>query len=70
MEVPEALHPHRPAASLTKRVVVLGAGFGGLELTSRLSDDFGSEIDILLIDRPDDFVFGFSKLEVMSAGRN
>ncbi len=47
------------------RVVVLGAGFGGLELTTRLSEAFGGELDVVLIDRTDEFVFGFSKLEVM-----
>ena len=47
------------------RVVVLGAGFGGLELTTRLSEEFGADVDVVLIDRSDDFVFGFSKLEVM-----
>ena len=47
------------------RVVVLGAGFGGLELTTRLSEEFGTDIDIVLIDKTDDFIFGFSKLEVM-----
>ena len=47
------------------RVVVLGAGFGGLELTTRLSEEFGADVDIVLIDRTGDFVFGFSKLEVM-----
>jgi hypothetical protein len=47
------------------RVVVLGAGFGGLELTTRLSEEFGADVDIVLIDRTSDFVFGFSKLEVM-----
>ena len=47
------------------RVVVLGAGFGGLELTTRLSEEFGDDIDVVLIDRTDSFVFGFSKLEVM-----
>jgi sulfide:quinone oxidoreductase len=47
------------------RIVVLGAGFGGLELTTRLSDEFGSDVDIVLIDRSDGFVFGFSKLDVM-----
>jgi sulfide:quinone oxidoreductase len=47
------------------RVVVLGAGFGGLELTTRLSEEFGADIDVVLIDKTDDFVFGFSKLEVM-----
>jgi sulfide:quinone oxidoreductase len=47
------------------RVVVLGAGFGGLEVTTRLSEEFGDDIDVVLIDRTDSFVFGFSKLEVM-----
>ena len=47
------------------RIVVLGAGFGGLELTTRLSDEFGDNADIVLIDRSDGFVFGFSKLDVM-----
>jgi sulfide:quinone oxidoreductase len=50
------------------RVVVLGAGFGGLELTSRLSAahrDEGLDLDIVLIDRSDAFVFGFAKLDVM-----
>ncbi len=47
------------------RVVVLGAGFGGLELTTILSDAFGDAVEIVLIDRNDAFVFGFSKLDVM-----
>jgi sulfide:quinone oxidoreductase len=47
------------------RVVVLGAGFGGLELTTRLSDEFGDAVELVLIDRSDGFVFGFSKLDVM-----
>src|SRR5437868_14407516 len=47
------------------RVVVLGAGFGGLELTTVLSETFGDTIDIVLVDKDDAFVFGFSKLDVM-----
>lgn len=47
------------------RVLVLGAGFGGLELTTRLSEEFGDSVDIVLVDQSDGFVFGFSKLEVM-----
>jgi sulfide:quinone oxidoreductase len=47
------------------RVVVLGAGFGGLELTTCLSEEFGDDIEIVLIDKSDAFVFGFSKLDVM-----
>jgi sulfide:quinone oxidoreductase len=47
------------------RVVVLGAGFGGLELTTMLSEALGDEVDVTLIDKNDAFVFGFSKLDVM-----
>jgi sulfide:quinone oxidoreductase len=47
------------------RVVVLGAGFGGLELTTRLSDELGGGVDVVLIDKADGFIFGFSKLDVM-----
>jgi len=44
---------------------VLGAGFGGLELSSRLSHGLGDQVEVTLIDRADAFVFGFSKLDVM-----
>ena len=47
------------------RVLVLGAGFGGLELTTRLSEELGDDVDVVLIDQADGFVFGFSKLDVM-----
>jgi sulfide:quinone oxidoreductase len=47
------------------RIVVLGAGFGGLELTAILSETFGDDLDIVLIDQHDAFVFGFTKLDVM-----
>jgi sulfide:quinone oxidoreductase len=47
------------------RVVVLGAGFGGLEVATRLSAALGDEVDVRLVDRGDGFVFGFSKLDVM-----
>ncbi|HMG67288.1 MAG TPA: FAD-dependent oxidoreductase, partial [Chitinophagaceae bacterium] len=47
------------------RVVVLGAGFGGLELTSMLSETVGNDLDLTLIDQHDSFYFGFSKLDVM-----
>lgn len=47
------------------KVLVLGAGFGGLEVAAGLSDRFGSGIDVTLVDGSDHFVFGFSKLDVM-----
>ncbi len=48
-----------------ERVVVLGAGFGGLELGTVLSEAVGEQLEVTLIDRSDAFVFGFSKLDVM-----
>ncbi|TDE89589.1 NAD(P)/FAD-dependent oxidoreductase [Occultella glacieicola] len=47
------------------RVVILGAGFGGLEVASMLSEALGEGVDATLVDRADSFVFGFSKLDLM-----
>jgi sulfide:quinone oxidoreductase len=47
------------------RVVVLGAGFGGLELCSMLSETVADRVEVTLIDKNDSFMFGFSKLDVM-----
>jgi sulfide:quinone oxidoreductase len=46
-------------------VTVLGAGFGGLELSTLLSEAIGDSLDLTLIDQNDSFFFGFSKLDVM-----
>ncbi len=51
------------------KILVLGAGFGGLELTAQLSDELGSSAEITLIDEKPGFVFGFSKLDVMFGKR-
>ncbi len=50
---------------MTTRVLVLGAGFGGLEFSTLLSEALGDEIDVTLIDKSDAFVFGYSKLDLM-----
>jgi len=55
---------------VTTSVLVLGAGFGGLELCSRVSAALGDEVEITLIDRADAFVFGFSKLDVLFGTRS
>ena len=47
------------------RVVILGAGFGGLELATMLSEVDQGDVEVTLIDRTDSFVFGYSKLDVM-----
>ncbi|HEX7290762.1 MAG TPA: FAD-dependent oxidoreductase [Conexibacter sp.] len=50
---------------MDERVVVLGAGFGGLELSTILSEELGDAANVTLIDHGDAFVFGFSKLDVL-----
>jgi sulfide:quinone oxidoreductase len=52
-------------APVKRRVVILGAGFGGLELATMLSEALGDDVDVTLIDKSDAFVFGYSKLDVM-----
>jgi sulfide:quinone oxidoreductase len=46
------------------RVLILGAGFGGLELATMLSES-GESFEVTLIDQSDAFVFGYSKLDVL-----
>jgi sulfide:quinone oxidoreductase len=48
-----------------ERIVVLGAGFGGLELATTLSEGLSGDTSVTVIDRSDAFVFGFSKLDIM-----
>lgn len=50
---------------MKSRILILGAGFGGLELSTRLSETLGDSIEVTLIDKSDAFVFGYSKLDVM-----
>lgn len=50
-------------------VLILGAGFAGLELATRLSEEVPGDVDITLIDSSDAFVFGYSKLDVMFGRR-
>jgi sulfide:quinone oxidoreductase len=49
---------------MSQHVVILGAGFGGLELATQLSRS-PDDVRVTLIDQSDSFVFGFEKLEVM-----
>jgi len=48
-----------------EHLLILGAGFGGLELATRLSASLGDEVHITLVDQNDAFIFGFSKLEIL-----
>jgi sulfide:quinone oxidoreductase len=47
------------------RILILGAGFGGLELSTILSERLGDEAEVTLIDKGEGFVFGYSKLDLM-----
>lgn len=53
-----------------QRVLVLGAGFGGLELSCLLSERLADEVEVVLIDQNDAFVFGFSKLDLLFGNRS
>ena len=50
---------------MTTNVVILGAGFGGLELATRLSDEVADQVNVTLIDQSAWFMFGFSKLDLL-----
>src|ERR1700756_5127370 len=50
---------------MKRRMLILGAEFGGLELATRLSETVSDSVTVTLLDRNDSFFFGFSKLEVM-----
>jgi sulfide:quinone oxidoreductase len=54
---------------MKKHVLILGAGFAGLELATRLSESLADEVRVTLLDRNDSFSFGFSKLDVMFGRR-
>ena len=47
------------------RVLILGADFGGLEVTTPLSESLSGEAQVTLIDGSDSVFFGFSKLDVL-----
>jgi sulfide:quinone oxidoreductase len=55
---------------MSTHVVILGAGFGGLELSSRLAEDLPDDVNVTLIDKSDAFVFGYAKLDVMFGKSN
>lgn len=54
-----------PANIRTPTVLILGAGFGGLELAACLSESLPGEVRVILVDRNDGFTFGFAKLEIL-----
>ena len=55
---------------MKQHVLILGAGFAGLELAARLSDSLADEVRVTLIDENDAFFFGFAKLDVLLGRRS
>jgi sulfide:quinone oxidoreductase len=47
------------------KVVIAGAGFGGLEIATSLSEALGDGVAVTLIDKNDSVGFGYAKLDVM-----
>ena len=54
---------------MKNHVLILGAGFAGLELAAQLSESLQDEVRVTLLDHNDSFSFGFSKLDVMLGRR-
>ena len=54
---------------MKKHVVIVGAGFAGLELAMRLSESLRDAVHVTLIDQNDSFYFGFSKLDLLLGRR-
>ena len=50
---------------MKQHVLILGAGFGGLELATLLSETAGDAVRVTLLDRNASWYFGYSKLDVM-----
>lgn len=57
--------PGNIGADMSAKITVLGAGFGGMELSTTLSEVLGDKVEVTLIDAADAFIFGYSKLDVM-----
>ena len=54
---------------MVTKILILGAGFGGLHAATRLSEELDSSIEISLIDKNDSFIIGFAKFDVMFGRR-
>ena len=52
-----------------ERILILGAGFGGLETATRLRGALDDSFDITVVDRNDFFNFGFTKFDLMFGRR-
>ncbi len=50
---------------MVSKILILGAGFGGLEAAITLRAALGSDAEITLIDKKDYFILGFTKFDLM-----
>ena len=55
---------------MATKVLILGAGFGGLQAAKRLSEELDDSANITLIDKNDSFSIGFTKFDVMFGRRS
>jgi len=55
---------------LTTKILILGAGFGGLQAATRLKEELNDSADITLIDKNNFFLIGFTKSDVMFGRRS
>ena len=53
-----------------KNILILGAGFGGLEASTSLREKLDDSYNITLIDKNDFFIIGFTKFDVMFGRRS
>jgi sulfide:quinone oxidoreductase len=53
-----------------KKILILGAGFGGLETATGLAAGLGDGYEITLVDRNDSFFVGFAKIDVLFGRRS
>jgi sulfide:quinone oxidoreductase len=66
-----AVSKKEPAAVSNKKIVILGAGFGGLETATGLATVLRgrNDYDVTVIDKSDSFFVGFAKIDVLFGDR-
>ena len=52
-----------------KKILILGAGFGGLETATGLAEIMRDGYAITLVDKSDSFFVGFTKIDVLFGRR-
>jgi sulfide:quinone oxidoreductase len=55
---------------MSTNIVVLGAGFGGLEVSTGLKRELADDVSVTLIDKKDHFMAGFNKYDIIFGREN